>query len=920
MSEQPPNSAEPPPDRWLEVDRLFEAALDMPAPERDRLLVDRCGEDEALLSRVRHLLAVASDAGVRLDAPESALVRAAWSGDEHAEPGGIQPGDLVGRYRILGELGRGGMATVYDAERADGAFEQRVAIKLLRRGLDTDDIVGRFLAERQILSGLEHANIARLIDGGATAEGRPYLVMERVSGEPITDWADRHELSVRERLRLFCQVAEAVQFAHRRLIIHRDLKPTNILVDESGTVKLLDFGIAKLLDPTQAPGADTLTRTGIRPLTPAYASPEQIRGEPVTTSSDVYQLGAVLYELLSGRRPFEGRGPDLEAAITTGRVRRPSEATDEGARKALRGDLDAIVLAALRTEPERRYASAADLAADIRRFLAREPVRARPDTLAYRTKRFAARRPEIVAACAVLAMLAGGYVATLVRHADRLETERDRARTESAKAQQVSSFLVDLFEANDPDATGGQELSAFDLLERGEERADRLAAQPELHAEMLGVIGSMYMMLGRFDRAESLFLRTLDELEHLHSEPTSDLAGTLGRLGDVLQRRGRYAPADSILLESIDMARRVGDTNSEAYALTAMGYSLVAQGGYERAEEALRESLALRRELFGEHDQQMAYTLHTLGIALEEQERYEQAESMYVAALDIMGVIDPEHTRVASIFASMGRLYTAQGKLEQSDSVLRRSLELYRSRLGPTHAWLGLTLNELGMVAARRRDYPSAERYFRESLEINENALGPAHPEVAAGVNNISYTLIEQGQLEEALPLRRRALAVARNAIGDSHENTGWYAFNLGYLLERLDEPVEAEIYYREGLAILRRALPAGHSMTTTPMIALGDLLARTGRAEEGEALLREGLEARTEAGEAPAAIADVQSMLGGALAALGRDAEARAMLESGLAGLEEAMGPDARLTVAARARLEAFPTSLPDADGLIAR
>ena len=905
MSEQPDTQADAARERWLQVDRLFEEALDRPAAERDRFLVDRCGEDGELLQRLRQLLRAATDPEARMDGPESALVRAAWAIDEQADQTGTATGDVVGRYRILGELGRGGMATVYDAERADGAFQRRVAIKLLRRGLDTDEIVARFLGERQILSSLEHTNIARLIDGGATEDGRPYLVMERVSGEPITEWADRHELSVRERLELFCQVAEAVQFAHQRLVVHRDLKPSNILVDESGTVKLLDFGIAKLLDTSDPTGADSLTRTGMRPLTPAYASPEQIRGEPVTTASDVYQLGTVLYELLSGHRPFEGRGPDLEAAITTGRVQRPSDATDEDSRKALRGDLDAITLSALRIEPERRYASAAELAADIRRYLARKPVRARPDTLAYRARRFTRRRPEVVVALASFAMLLGGYVVTLVRYADRLEVERDRAQLEFAKAQQVSTFLVDLFRANDPDATNGQELSAFDLLERGEERADRLGGQPEIQAAMLGVIGQMYTMLGRFDRAEPMLRRTLDELERLDAGPSAEVAGALGRLGDVLQRTGRYTQADSVLLTAIAMAREVGDTGGESNSLTTYGYSQLGQGAYERAEQAFLESLAIRRAMFGD-DERTAHSLQSLAIAIEKQGRLEPAESTYIAALDIMETIDPEHTRVASTLASLGRLYTAQGRLEQADSVLGVSLELSRRRLGPTHVALGLTLNELGTVAARRRDYVRAEEYFRESLAIQEAALGPAHPEIAVAVNNISFTLIEQGRLEEALPMRRRVLEIAMASLGDGHENTGWFAHNLGYLLEQLDEPVEAEAHYREALAILRRALPDGHYMTTSPMTALGDLLTRTGRPAEGEPLLREALEDRIAVDAAPASVADVQSMLGGALTALGRDAEAQEMLGQGLAGLEEALGPDAKLTLAARARMVA--------------
>jgi serine/threonine-protein kinase len=911
MNERSDETTEAGRDRWLQVDRLFAAALDLPVGERDGFLKERCGDDEALLRRVRRLLSASSNPDPSLEGPNAALVRAAWAAEARGtEPGGIGAGDHVDRYRILGELGRGGMATVFDAERADGTFEQRVAIKVLRRGLDTDEIVGRFLAERQILSGLEHPNIARLIDGGATADGRPYLVMERVSGEPITEWADRRELDLRDRLELFCQVAEAVQFAHQRLIIHRDLKPSNILVDDTGTVKLLDFGIAKLLD-TDAGSADSLTRTGIRPLTPAYASPEQLRGEQVTTASDVYQLGSVLYELLSGRRPFDGKGAELQSAITTGRVRRPSEVRDDGRRAALRGDLDAIVLAALRIEPERRYPSAADLAADIRRYLAREPVRARPDTLAYRARRFATRRPEIVAALGVVGLLVAGYVVTLVRSADRLEAERDRARLESEKAQQVSGFLVDLFEANDPDAAAGRELTAYDLLERGEARTDLLADQPELQAEMLGVIGQMYMSLGRFDRSEPVFRRTLSTLEAENTGPSVELAAALGQLGDLLQRMGHFEEADSLLTASVDMARSVGNRGVEANYLNARGHSLLGQGDYEGAEEAFRASLSIRRELFGT-DERTAHSLHGLAVALEEEERFEQAESTYLAVLEMMESIDPEHTRVASTLSSLGRMYAGQGRLEQADSVLRRSLELTRARLGPGHEALGLTLNELGFVAARRGEYAQAERYFREALEIHERARGPDHPEVAVAVNNISYTLVEQGRLEEALPLRRRALDIARASIGESHENTGWYAYNLGYLLERLGDLDEAEVHYREGLATLRGALPDGHFTTTTPMAALGDLLARTGRPGEGAALLREALGDRIEGGAAPASVADVQSMLGAALGAMGQEEEARKLLREGASGLEDALGRDARLTRAAWARLEAFEGGAP--------
>ncbi|NNF12041.1 MAG: serine/threonine protein kinase, partial [Gemmatimonadetes bacterium] len=856
-------------DRWQQVDRLFDEALDVPSPHRDRFLVQRCGDDKELLRRVRHLVSVASDEEAQLDAPGGDLVRAALEMEGEHDRGRIAAGDVIGRFRVVGELGRGGMATVFDAERADGAFEQRVAIKVLRRGLDTDEIVGRFVAERQILSGLEHPNIARLIDGGATDDGRPYLVMERVSGRPLTEWAEARALPVAERLQLFCQVADAVQFAHQRLIVHRDLKPSNVLVDESGAAKLLDFGIAKLLDSSDPSASDGLTRTGVRPLTPAYASPEQVRGDHVTTASDVYQLGAVLYELLSGHRPFEARGPELEAAITTGRLRRPSEAGEGTLRADLRGDLDAIVMKALRVEPERRYVSVADLAADVRRYLASEPVRARPDTLSYRLRRFVRRRPEIAAAFGLISMLLVGYVWTLARHADRLETERDRAQLESAKAQQVSGFLIDLFEANDPDAAEGQELTAFQLLERAEVRAELLGDQPEIQASMLGVIGQMYMALGHFDRAEPVLEQALVLQRSNDAASQIEVANALGELGDILQRTGRYQEADSLLVAAIELAREIDDTYVEGSSLNAYGHSLLGQGAYDQAEEAFRASLEIRRESLGTH-RWTAHTLQGLAIALEETERFEAAESTYVEALEMMSGIDPEHTQVASTLASLGRMFATQGRLEEADSVLRASLQLLESRVGSSHERLALTLNELGVVSVRRGDLPQAEQNFRRSLEIHERARGPTHPEVAVALNNISYTLVEQGRLADALPLRRRVLEIARGSIGEDHDNTGWYAFNLGDLLERLGNEAEAEVHYREALAILRQTLPDGHFRTTTPMVALGDLLTRTGRAGEGAQLLREALEDRIAIDAAPAAVADVESMLGAALAQLG--------------------------------------------------
>jgi serine/threonine-protein kinase len=855
-------------------------------------------------------------------------MRAVWHEDEAASSTPI--GSYVGHYRLVSEIGRGGMAAVYAAERADGEFDQHVAIKLLRRGLDTEEVVRRFLAERQILSGLEHPHIARVIDGGATAEGRPYLVMERVTGEPITAWADHHRLSVKERLTLFLQVTSAVEFAHRRLIVHRDIKPSNVMVDEHGMAKLLDFGIAKLLDPEGSGGIDVLTRTGVRTLTPAYASPEQVRGDPVTTSSDVYQLGVLLYMLMSGRRPFEAHGADLENAITKGSPSRPSVAvpaephgdepqptaiaaarqtTPDGLRRALRGDLDAIVLNALRTEPERRYGSVGDLADDIRRYLARQPVLARPDTLTYRSRRFVTRHPAFAAGVGAFVIAAGVYVATLRSHAERLEAERDRARTEAAKATQVSDFLMDLFRINDPDWNQGETLTAADLLERGEAAAGQLVGQPAVHAMMLDVIAQMHTLLGRYDRAEPLFRQALATARNLDQEANAELGFMLDRLGDLLQRTGRYDEAEHLLGEAIDVARALGDSALEADAHTDLGHSLVARGSYLDAEAAYRRALELRRAFLGERHDRTAIALHNLALALEEQERFAEADSLYRNALEIQRAgLDPGDTQIGLTLTTLARLTTKRGRHEDAEPLLREALEITRERLGPEHPRVGLIYNELGMTSFRRRDLVGAAENFRQSLAINEARLGPGHPEVAVGLNNVAYIMMEQGELAESVPLRRRALAIASASLGDSHENTGVYAFNLGNVLDRLEQDGEAMLHYRTSIEILGRALPEEHPLTTRPKLALGALLLADGRASEALPLLRAVVAARTTAAEPPPAIGEAESVLGACLVALGSLEEGRKLLEAGLEKLEQALGPDARLAREARDRLRAAP------------
>jgi serine/threonine-protein kinase len=496
-------------ERWRQACAVFDAALELPKDAQARYVADACGGDGRLRLLVEELLESEGKADGFMAAP--AVEHAAPLIAEMIEPATEEASVVpltVGRYLLLGKLGEGGMASVHLARRSDGQFEQQVAVKLLKQGVYGEEGRRRFLQERQILARLQHPGIARLLDGGVTDDGTPFFVMERVEGLPVTAYCDENRLSVESRLRVFLEICEAAQYAYRNLVVHRDLKPSNILVDTTGRVKLLDFGIAKLL----AEGAEeqaAATRTTLRVMTPEYAAPEQVRGDPVTTATDVYSLGVLLYELLAGERPYRlaRRAPgELERAILDQDPSRPSDrATAHGSRpeagrlgRRLRGDLDRIALMALQKEPERRYPSAEALANDIHRHLAGLPVAARGDAFAYRARKFLRRHTVgVVAAALVLLSLLGGLFAAT--------WQARRAQREASKAAAVKDFLGSLFSASDPSEARGRERTARDLLDEGARRIETdLQDQPEVQSEVTRLIANVYHQLGEYAREEPL--------------------------------------------------------------------------------------------------------------------------------------------------------------------------------------------------------------------------------------------------------------------------------------------------------------------------------------------------------------------------------------------------------------------------------
>ena len=711
----------------------------------------------------------------------------------------LPPGTRIGAYAVIREIGRGGMGAVYLAERADGQFAQRVAIKVLR--METEEVVRRFGQERRILASLQHPSIARLYDGGVTEDGRSYFVMEHVDGVPIDAYCKERDLLVEQRLRLFIEVGEAVQQAHRSLVVHRDLKPANILVTASGEVKLLDFGIAKLLEPDLASDAAPATRTTMRVMTPEYASPEQVRAEPVTTASDIYQLGLLLYELLTGQRAQrlqDSTMVELERAICDTQPVPPSLVVPRGRlRKRLAGDLDNIVLMALRKEPERRYATAEQMVEDMRRHLARQPVRARPDTLGYRTGTFVRRHRGGVTAAAAVALVLAGLVAFYTM---RLAAERDRARLEAAKAAKVSELLTGLLTGADPFRTpDAKEPTVRNLLDAGAERIQKeLAGEPELQAEMLNVIGRVYQQLGLHDKAKPLLEQAV-ALGRRGVGPESErMAQSLQNLGVLRREMGDLAASAPLLEEALAMRRRVLGPEHKAVAQTLEDLAYVYQlRGDKTTEPLVREALAIRRKALGD-----------------------------------------EHRDTVSSLNDLGLLLLQKGDLAGAEPLLRQCVASNRKLLGEGHPDVATAMGNLALVLQAKGDHAEAESLIRQALSISRKALGDRHLDVGIKLNNLAKSLRLQGKYDEAAAALEEALQITRPALGNDHQRT--IHFTVALALVRLEQGQArvAEPMLRHALQVRVRTLPADDTRLLHTKSVLGAVLTKLARYDEAERLL----------------------------------------------------------------------------------
>jgi serine/threonine-protein kinase len=887
--------------------------------------------------------------------------------DELAREDRLAQGERVGAYRILGEVGRGGMAVVYLAERADGAFVQRVALKVVKRGLDTDETLSRFLQERQILASLDHPAIARLLDGGVMADGRPFLVMEYVDGRPIDRYADDEGLSVDARLNLFVQVCDAVSRAHQHLVIHRDLKPGNVLVDGNGGVKLVDFGVAKLLLP-EISGDGPLTRANVRVMTPEYASPEQCRGEPITTATDVYSLGVMLYELLAGRRPYEerhavigavqrdrfAREPELPSSACraatahgTAAVRAKARGmTVDGLSRRLRGDLDNIVLAALRPEPDRRYESVAALRADIERHRSGLPVAARPATVRYRTAKFVRRHRVGVAAIVLLATaVAAGTAATLV--------QANATAREGRRAEQIRDFLVGVFEISDPNRSRGATVTARELLDRGSERVERdLSGDPVLRAEMRTVLGRLYHRLGLFDEArthlsDALALRRANGAMPLTLvESLTNLAGVRGEdgafddartlldealaiardvegetgptvaavtsdLAAVYRMQGKYAEAEELYRQSLITRRAVGDPAGLASTLNGLGVVLDLAGRPKEAVGTLQEAIEFGREAHGDGHTQVVLSECNLASALHHAGQLDQALPAFQRCIDHRRrLLGDRHPDLAVALNNAALLHSDLNAYEQAEPLHREALEIRRAAFGANHPAVAGSLNNLAILAFQRSRYADAAARFKELVGLWHALVGPDHPDTLTTANNLGMALRSAGDLDGAERILTDVLEGRTRTLGRDHPEVASSLLNLATVLHRQSRFRRARELAEQALPILERAYPDGH-----PMIAIGHMtraraLLGEGAPADALASFQRAFDLREKTfGPTHLQTAEVRVGRGRALAALGRRDEGRSEIETALAHLASAGRDDSATAAEAREALAALDT-----------
>lgn len=840
---------------WQELQSVFQKAVMLPHEERKRFLDNACGNNITLRNEIESLLLADQDQvsgnsplNLKLTDIDSKLV-----------------GTVIDDWKVDKQIGVGGMGTVFLAHRLTTDFEQFAALKLVKRGMDSEVVVHRFQQERKILASLNHKNIAKLLDGGMTQDGRPYFVMEYVDGLPITDYCDHHQLNINQRLDLFKVVCSAVHHAHKNLIVHRDLKPSNIIVTNTGELKLLDFGIAKLLDDSEN---QQFTKTGMQMHTPAYASPEQLINDIITTSSDIYALGVLFYELLTGRRPFEIERSEKEfrELVLTGQPIRPSEAFTgtqtkinhqqtaekisqqrgtkvQGLKRTLAGDLDTICLMAMHREVDRRYTSASEFASDIKRHLVGLPVIARPDSNLYRLNKFI-RRNRAAVVVGTLAVFS--IIAITIFYTGALKQQRDIAIKEQQKSEEVVRFVTGLFEYSKPSRRLGEEISAKDLLDEGANRIQfELVEQPLIQQTLRRVLGEVYYKLGNEQKAMDLLSEALLKQKTLLGDNHLDVATTKLDLAIIYQDRGDYELAEPLLIEALQTKiNYLGELHFDvAEVLSIRGYFEQMRGNYNDAEQFFKRGLSICRQVAAGDNSYLAKLTKQLGGFYRYLDRNDEAEPLLRQALVMQERLytGGPHPDIDSTKRELAALLRDMRRFGESKQLYLEVIESRTKMLGPDHAELGNTWNSYSLLLSKMGDFEGALKANIGFIEILKKAYAKATPSLAAAYHNQAsmlkdlerypdaithYQLSLKTQSEIGLPVKHVHRAYPLEGIAGVYVSQGKFS--------------KAVELYQQVLAMRRESLSEDHKTVIDAKIGLGEAFTGLKQYQSAQELLLE--------------------------------------------------------------------------------
>ncbi len=862
---------------WEKIESLFFEALELEEGKRSAFLQRECGENESQRREVEAML-------LAHESDSTLILEDKFVGDTELEFRSIKQ---IGPYRVKEKIGSGGMADVYLAIRDDGQYEQEVAVKLLRGGPNHKELIQRFRAERQILAGLNHPNIARLLDGGLTEDGLPYLVMEYIDGIDITNYCEQEDLSVADRLRLFKQVCQAVQYAHQNLVVHRDLKPSNVLVvptkskGKSPVPKLLDFGIAKILESDNSIVSILQTRSDVRLMTPAYAAPEQVSGGPIQTTTDVYALGVLLYEILTGELPFKlekKASSEIDRIILEELPQKPSTRVS---RYSLKGDLDNLVMMALRKEPARRYSSAEQMAEDIGRYLEKRPLLAQSDSFGYRTRKFISRNRVGVISGAAFGILLFVFSAVTLIQSRNLEQERDRAGIERDKAEQVVQVMVDMFETTSPEVLASAEgLKVNEFLNILEVQSlKNLQGQPDVQGRMQQVLGRVYVARSAYGKAKTV-LEGARENQLANLGPDApELLETDYYLAQIVRETIGQPAAVPEFRSLLDRYESIlgRDHASTSKIMLALGQVLPIKDQEEKLA-LLTEVLERRKTQHGEHNIEVAVAIGALAefhrrIGEDEKYRSYQKDS-YEMTRELQG---PDHPDTIYIETQM---------LTENEEILEAFLRLLDARkkvYGLASVETTNTLNNVGVQMAGLGRIEEASNYLLQALNLNRELRGSGHWETANSARNVAITLKYQSRYEEAISFMKEAVDIVDAGHGEKDMAPGYFRAQYAELLRDAGRIEEALPIAEKGLSEMRNGSPDdGDYRLRTGLVILGSIHLLGENRDEAEAFLREAHTIRKSAlGVGTPAMAMVEFWLGRCLVEKGQFEEGEQFLQS---------------------------------------